>query len=48
MDISSGKKPVYTIKILISEQITFAAVVYFGQVFVFCRLTIKARWNGLY
>ena len=40
--ISSGKKPAYTVKILISEQIPFTAVLYFGQVFVFCRLINKS------
>ena len=40
--LSSGQKPVYTVKILISEQLAFAAVVYFGQVFVFCRLINKS------
>ena len=34
------------IKILISDQIAFAAVVYFGQVFGFCRLINKSmlKW----
>ena len=36
------KKPVYTVKILVSEQIAFAAVFFFGQVFVFCRLINKS------
>ena len=36
--LSSGGKPVYTVKILISDQIAFAVVLYFGQVFVFYRL----------
>ena len=45
--LSSRQKPVYTVKILISDQIAFAAVLYFGQVFVFCRL-IKACSNGFY
>ena len=36
------QKPVYTVKIVISELIAFAAVLYFGQVFVFCRLTNKS------
>ena len=36
--LSSGQKSVYTVKILISEQIDFAAVLYCEQVFVFCRL----------
>ena len=40
--LTNGQKPVYTVKILISEQIAFAAVVYFGQVFVFCRLINKS------
>ena len=39
---SSGQKPVYTAKILISEQITVTAVLYFRQVLVFRRL-IKLR-----
>ena len=34
--LSSGRKPVSTVKTLISEQIAF--VFYFGQVFAFCRL----------
>ena len=35
-----------TVKILISNQIAFAAVVYFGQVFGFCRLISKSvlKW----
>ena len=40
--LSSGRKPVYTVKILISGHIAFAAVLYFGQVFVFCRLINKS------
>ena len=36
-----------SVKILILDQIAFAAVVYFGHVFRFCRL-IKACWNGFY
>ena len=36
--LSSGQKHVYTIKILLSEQIVFAAALYFRQVFVFCKL----------
>ena len=36
--LGSGQKPVYTVKILVSEQIAFAAVLYFRQVFVFSRL----------
>ena len=39
---SSGRKPVYTINIFISEQIAFAAVLYLGQVFAFCRLINKS------
>ena len=39
--LSSGQKPECIMKILISEQIAFAAVLYFGQVFVFCRLINK-------
>ena len=37
---------VKTVKILISDQIAFAAVVYFGQVFGFCRLINKSvlKW----
>ena len=31
-------KPVYTVKILISEQIAFAAVIYFEQVFGFLQV----------
>ena len=40
--LSSGQKPVYTVKIVISEQIAFATAFYFGQVFVFCRLINKS------
>ena len=40
--LSSGQKPECIVKILISEQIAFAAVLYFGQVFVFCRLINKS------
>ena len=36
--LSSGPKLVSTVKILISKHIAFAAVLYFGQVFVFCGL----------
>ena len=32
LTLSSGQKPVYTVKILISEQIAFVAVLYLGQV----------------
>ena len=39
--LSSGQKPVYTIKTISSEQIVFAAKLYFEQVFVFCRLINK-------
>ena len=39
--LRSGQKPVYTVKILISVQIAFAEV-FFGQVFVFCRLINKS------
>ena len=42
MDISSGQKPVYFVKILVSEQIAVTVVLYFGQVFIFRRL-IKLR-----
>ena len=45
--VSSGQKPAYTVKILISEIVPFAAAFYFGQVFVFCRF-IKKYWNGFY
>ena len=40
--LSSRQKSIYTVKIPTSEQITFAAVLYFGQVFVFCRLINKS------
>ena len=40
--LSSGQKPVYTVKTITSEQIVFAAKLYFGQVFVFCRLINKS------
>ena len=40
--LSSGQKPVYTVKILTSEQIAFSTLPYFGQVFVFCRLINKS------
>ena len=33
-----------TVKILISDQIVFAAVVYFGQVIGFCRLKSVLKW----
>ena len=39
--LSNGQKPVYTLKNLVSEQIAFAAVLYFGQAFAFCRLINK-------
>ena len=32
-----------TVKILISDQMAFATVVYFGRVFAFCRLIIRTR-----
>ena len=37
---------VKTVKIIISDQIAFVAVVYFGQVFGFCRLINKSvlKW----
>ena len=35
-------------KILIIDQIAFAAVVYFGQLFRFCRLINKSVLNGFY
>ena len=40
------KKKNKTVKILIQDQIAFAAVVYFGQVFGFCRLINKSvlKW----
>ena len=34
--------PVYNVKILIPEQIAFTAVLYFGQLFVFCRFINKS------
>ena len=40
--LSSGQKPVYTFKTKASEQIAFAAVFYFGQVFGFCKLINKS------
>ena len=40
--LNSGQKPVYTFKTKTTEQIAFAAVLYFGQVFVFCRLINKS------
>ena len=40
--LSSGQKPVYTLKTKTSEQIAYAAVHYFGQVFVFSRLIDKS------
>ena len=40
--LSNEQKPVYTLKILISEQIAFRAALYFGQVFVFCTLINKS------
>ena len=40
--LSSGLKPAYTVKILISKQLAFAAVVYFGQVCGFCKLINKS------
>ena len=47
--LSSEQKPVYTVKILVSEQIAFAAVLYFEQVFVFCRLINESmlEWSLL-
>ena len=55
--LSSGQKPVCTVKILVSGQIAFAAVLYFGQVFVFFRLIneselewfllIMCKWHTL-
>ena len=40
--LSSGQKPAYIVKTLISEQIAFVAVLYFVQVFVLCRLINKS------
>ena len=40
--LSSGEKPVYTVKILLSEQNAFAAVLYFEQVDVVCGLINKS------
>ena len=45
--LSSGQKPVCTVKILISEQISFPAVVYFVQVFLFCWLIYKYVFDWL-
>ena len=42
LTLISGQKLVYTVKTLMSEQIAFAAKLYFGQVFVFCRLISKS------
>ena len=42
LKLSSGQTPVYTVKILISQQIVFAEVLYFGQAFVFYRLINKS------
>ena len=39
---SSKQKPVYTVKILVSEEMAFAAVLHYGQVFVFCKLNKKS------
>ena len=46
--LSSGQKPIYTLKMLISEQIAFAAVLHFEQFFVSAGSSIKACWNGFY
>ena len=40
--LSSGQKSDYTVKIQVSEQIAFAAALYFGKVFVFCGLINKS------
>ena len=48
IDIKKWKKPVYSVKILISEQIACAAVGYFGQVFVSLGQPIKTCCNGFY
>ena len=41
--LSSGLEPVYSVKILLlSKQIAFSAVLYFGQAFFFCRLINKS------
>ena len=42
MGINYWATTVYTVKFLVSEQIAFAAVLYFGQVFVFCKLISKS------
>ena len=39
--LRSGQKPIFTFKTKTSEQIAFAVVLYFGKVFVFCRLINK-------
>ena len=36
--LGNGQKPVQTVKILISEEIPLPAMIYFEQVFVFCKL----------
>ena len=41
-DVKYEQKPVFTVKMLISEQIAFAAVLYFKKVFVFCKLINKS------
>ena len=46
--LRSGQKHVFTVRILISEQIAFAAVLYFRQGFVFCSLIDKTCWSGSY
>ena len=43
--LNSEQKLVYTVKIILSEHITFTAVLYFEQVFVFCRLINKSVWE---
>ena len=42
ISLKQKHKPVCNVKILISEQISFAEVLYFGQVFVFCNLINKS------
>ena len=45
-DILAIKISKKAVKVLVSDQIAFAAVVYFGQVFGFCRLINKSvlKW----
>ena len=45
--LRSGQKPIFTFKTKTSEQIAFAVVLYFGKVFVFCRLINKGMLPSL-